>query len=40
LRAAFGREEVDGWIRAGLQDGSFRASENGHQVGNVEEAKA
>ena len=33
LREAFGRAEVDGWIRAGLADGSFHASENGHTIG-------
>lgn len=33
LRAAFGRDEVDGWIRRGLADGTFRAEENGVVVG-------
>ena len=33
LRAAFGKSEVDGWIRQGLQDGSFIARENGHTIG-------
>lgn len=33
LRAAFGKDEVDGWIRAGLRNGSFRAEENGHVIG-------
>ena len=33
LREVFGKAEVDGWIRAGLADGSFCAKENGHQVG-------
>lgn len=33
LREAFGRDEVDGWIRDGLRDGTFRASENGHYIG-------
>lgn len=32
-RDAFGTAEVDGWIRAGLQDGTFWAEENGHTVG-------
>lgn len=32
-RDAFGVEEVDGWIRAGLKDGTFWAEENGHTVG-------
>jgi hypothetical protein len=33
LRDAFGRDEVDGWIRQGMADGSFRAQENGHVIG-------
>ena len=33
LRQAFGHDEVDGWIRQGLRDGTFGASENGYAVG-------
>lgn len=33
LRAVFGTEEVDGWIRVGLAQGTFYAEENGHVVG-------
>lgn len=33
LRDAFGRAEVDGWIRDGMANGSFCAKENGHTVG-------
>lgn len=33
LRVAFGRQEVDQWIRDGLRDGTFGASENGYAVG-------
>lgn len=33
LREAFGREEVDGWIRDGLANGTFCARENGHVIG-------
>jgi hypothetical protein len=33
LRDAFGRDEVDGWIRDGMANGTFRAEENGHVVG-------
>lgn len=36
MREAFGAAEVDAMIRAGLQDGSFRAEENGYTVGNQE----
>ncbi len=32
-RDAFGVAEVDGWIRAGLKDGTFWAEENGYTVG-------
>lgn len=32
-RVAFGAEEVDGWIRAGMKDGTFWAEEAGHTVG-------
>jgi hypothetical protein len=32
-RVSFGAVEVDGWIRAGLKDGTFWAAENGHTVG-------
>lgn len=35
LREAFGRDEVDGWIRDGLANGTFHAEENGHVVGGV-----
>ncbi|MDA8095572.1 MAG: hypothetical protein M0T84_17025 [Betaproteobacteria bacterium] len=33
LRKAFGPAEVDSWIRKGLRDGTFRASEGGHVIG-------
>lgn len=33
LRAAFGKAEVDAWIRQGLKDGTFYAAENGHVIG-------
>lgn len=29
----FGREVVDGWIRAGRRNGTFHATENGHEIG-------
>lgn len=32
-RVSFGAAEVDGWIRAGLKDGTFWAEESGHRVG-------
>lgn len=32
-RDAFGVAEVDGWIRAGLKDGTFWAEEGGYTVG-------
>lgn len=32
-REAFGVAQVNGWIRAGLKDGSFWAEEGGHTVG-------
>lgn len=36
LRAAFGRAEIDGQIRAGMKGaGCFWASENGHTVGSI-----
>lgn len=40
LRDAFGRDEVDGWIRQGLRDGTFRALENGHQIGTFDREQA
>lgn len=42
LRTAFGDQAVNGWIRAGMADGSFHASENGHTIGGalVEPANA
>ena len=33
LRSVFGKEEVDGWVRVGLRQGTFYAEENGHVVG-------
>lgn len=33
LRKSFGQAEVDAWIRKGLGDGTFQASENGHVIG-------
>ena len=33
LRDTFGAEVVTEWIRAGRADGTFHASENGHEVG-------
>jgi hypothetical protein len=33
LRAALGRELVDEAIRSGMRDGTFRATEGGHEVG-------
>jgi hypothetical protein len=32
LRAAFGEEEVNSWIKQGLRDGTFWAIENGVSV--------
>lgn len=37
LRDAFGREEVDRWIRDGMANGSFRAEENGRVIGGANE---
>lgn len=33
LRAAYGKEEVDNWIKQGLREGTFWAEENGIIVG-------
>lgn len=33
LRAAFGEEEVTGWIREGMRTGRFYASEGGVEIG-------
>lgn len=33
LRAVFGQDEVDGWIRVGIAQGTFYAEENGNVVG-------
>lgn len=33
LRAVFGRDEIDQAIREGMADGTFRACEDGHEVG-------
>jgi len=33
LRLAFGKEGVTLWVRQGLQDGTFYATENGHEIG-------
>lgn len=33
LRATFGREAIDRAIVEGLQDGTFHARENGHELG-------
>jgi hypothetical protein len=33
LREEFGRADVDGWVRAGLANGTFYAEEGGHTVG-------
>lgn len=33
LRHAFGRLDVDSWVRRGIADGSFHASEGGQQIG-------
>lgn len=33
LRFEFGQADVDGWIRQGMKDGSFRAEEAGHRIG-------
>ena len=35
LRFEFGQADVDGWVRQGLKDGSFRATENGHTIGGM-----
>lgn len=33
LRAAFGEEDVTGWIREGMRTGRFYASEGGVEIG-------
>lgn len=33
LRLAFGAEAVNGWIRQGMADGTFYATEAGHAIG-------
>ena len=33
LRSAFGNLDVTAWVRTGIADGSFHASENGHTIG-------
>lgn len=33
FRAAFGEEEVTGWIREGMRTGRFYASEGGVEIG-------
>lgn len=33
LRRVFGAEDVNGWITRGIRDGTFYASENGHEIG-------
>ena len=33
LRLAFGKEGVTLWVRQGLQDGTFYATEGGHEIG-------
>jgi hypothetical protein len=38
LRAAFGADQIDPSIRAGMKGGtSFHASENGHEIGRKDE---
>lgn len=39
LREVFGRESIDAAIWQGMRDGTFRARENGHSIGYVEEGK-
>lgn len=38
LRFEFGQADVDAWIRQGMKDGSFRATENGQTIGGKREA--
>ena len=33
LRLAFGTMDVTAWVREGLADGTFRAAEAGHEIG-------
>jgi hypothetical protein len=33
LRLAFGKADVTQWVREGLDDGTFYATENGNEIG-------
>jgi hypothetical protein len=33
LRSTFGKDEIDGAIKAGIRNGTFSAREGGHEVG-------